>query len=78
MENCHRFNGCSVPICPLDPDMARRVYVRGEPKCRMRKSVRMRLGSGLSWKGMTAREFGQYKVTHPGMGIEYPKYRVVL
>ncbi len=77
MENCSRFHKCSVSICPLDPDMALRVYVRGEPKCMVRKSVRMRLGSELPWKGMTRREFGYYKREHPGMGIVYPKYRVV-
>ena len=77
MENCSRFHRCSVSICPLDPDMALRVYVRGEPKCTMRKSVRMRLGSELPWKGMTVRELSAYTRKHLLTRIEYPKYRVV-
>ena len=77
MENCPRFLKCSVSICPLDPGMALRVYVRGEPKCTMRKSVRMRLGSELPWKGMTARELGSYTRKHGLTHTPYPKYRVV-
>ncbi len=77
MENCPRFNSCSVPICPLDPDMAKRVYVRGEPKCTMRKGVRIRLGSELPWKGMKAREWTNYTRTHGLTHTLYPKYRVV-
>jgi hypothetical protein len=33
MCDCPRFNRCSAPICPLDPDWRLRVYRKGEPIC---------------------------------------------
>jgi len=33
MENCNKFNSCSAPICPLDPDWEKRNYLKGEPSC---------------------------------------------
>ena len=34
MEKCYRFNICSAPICPLDPDCRKRVYYEGDPLCK--------------------------------------------
>lgn len=33
MRACPKFDGCSAPICPLDPDWSRRVHRKGEPVC---------------------------------------------
>jgi len=33
MCDCLRFDRCSAPICPLDPDWKLRVYRKGEPIC---------------------------------------------
>ncbi len=33
MRECPRYNVCSVPICPLDPDWEVRTHVAGEPVC---------------------------------------------
>jgi hypothetical protein len=33
MEDCPKFNRCSAPICPLDPDVLSRTYLPGEPVC---------------------------------------------
>ena len=30
---CPRFNSCSAPICPIDPDWRERVHRKGEPVC---------------------------------------------
>jgi len=61
MTNCPRFPHCSVPICPLDRDKGRRVYLRGEPKCTLAKAVRAKLGKMLPWKGLTPSEFVAWK-----------------
>ena len=33
MKECPRFDGCSAPICPLDPDVFERVHIKGNPVC---------------------------------------------
>lgn len=33
MHACPKFEGCSAPICPLDPDWSHRVHCKGEPVC---------------------------------------------
>jgi len=33
MKDCPKFDRCSAPICPLDPDVFRRVYLPGEAIC---------------------------------------------
>jgi len=37
IQHCPKFRTCSVPICPLDSNMRKRVYVDGEPKCQQHK-----------------------------------------
>ena len=61
MQDCPRYKCCSVPICPLDPDWKKRVYLKGEPKCTMEKNVRMRLGKNLKNKGLTQRELASQR-----------------
>lgn len=33
MRDCPRYNICSVPICPLDPQWSVRTHIDGEPVC---------------------------------------------
>lgn len=33
MRACPKFDGCSAPICPLDPNWSRRIHRKGEPVC---------------------------------------------
>lgn len=33
MRDCPRYNTCSIPICPLDPDWAKRTMLSNEPTC---------------------------------------------
>ena len=30
---CPKFDTCNAPICPLDPERAKRSYLKGEPIC---------------------------------------------
>lgn len=32
---CSRSQKCSVPLCPLDPDVEERVYLEGESTCQL-------------------------------------------
>ena len=33
MENCPKFEGCSAPICPLDPNWRKRLHLKGARVC---------------------------------------------
>ncbi len=61
-EECPRYAGCSVNICPLDPDPDLRVVHKldKEQKCPMEKQVRLRIGSKypalLPLQGLTTKE----------------------
>ncbi|MBA7470285.1 hypothetical protein ES707_05563 [subsurface metagenome] len=35
MKWCSRFQRCSVPLCPLDIEVEKRVCLEGEPTCRL-------------------------------------------
>ena len=35
MKKCSRFQRCSVPLCPLDPEVEKRVYLEGESTCKL-------------------------------------------
>lgn len=61
MERCPRYPRCSVPICLLDTEKDKRVYMEGEPECALPKSMRMKLGADLPWKGMFPKEFATWK-----------------
>lgn len=60
---CPRFQKCSVPSCPLDPNQGNRTVLKGEPKCTLAKSIRLRLGksAGLPRKGLTRKEWAAKK-----------------
>ena len=30
---CPKFEQCSAPICPIDPEWQKRVYKKGDPVC---------------------------------------------
>jgi len=32
-NDCPRFERCSAPICPIDPEWQKRVYKKGDPVC---------------------------------------------
>ena len=63
MEQCRRFDRCSVPICPLDIYQDYRTYIKGEPKCTLPKADRIKIGKGtaLPMQGMTKKEWGGRK-----------------
>lgn len=58
-EQCPRFAGCSVAICPLDVLADIRTRLPSEPRCTIAKSLRLRLGAGteLPTQGLTRREW---------------------
>ncbi len=35
MKRCVRFERCNAPLCPLDPDVQKRTYIKGEAVCRL-------------------------------------------
>ncbi len=37
MEKCNRFNECSAPLCPLDPDIKDRLWFHDEEVCKSRE-----------------------------------------
>ena len=68
-HSCPRFDKCSANRCPFDPEIDRKEAFRGEEKCRLAKSRRMRLyeslpeekKSLLPYRGMFKREFSGWK-----------------
>lgn len=37
MEKCNRFNECSAPLCPLDPDIKSQLWFHDEEVCKSRE-----------------------------------------
>ncbi len=33
LDKCPKYQRCSAPLCPLDPDMDKRFYIKGDPIC---------------------------------------------
>ena len=62
MEKCPQFNKCNAPICPLDAEWKDRVFVQGETKCKLGKTLRKRLGKDLPNGGLLSREYSSLKV----------------
>jgi hypothetical protein len=66
---CPRFEGCSANRCPFDPEIDGKKTLRGEERCRLAKSRRMRLWESLPeekknllpYRGMFKREFSALK-----------------
>ena len=46
-HGCPRFEKCSANRCPFDPDIEGKKTLRGEEKCGLAKSRRMRLWENL-------------------------------
>src|SRR5512139_330647 len=44
---CPRFERCSANRCPFDPEIGKKGTLRGEERCRLAKSRRMRLWDTL-------------------------------
>lgn len=63
MRRCPRFQRCNVPVCPLDPLQDQRTYLKGEPRCQLPKSRRIRLAepTNLPRQGMTKREWAAHQ-----------------
>ena len=62
MKQCPEFDGCSAPICPLDPGMHKRSGpFPGEPVCTLSKAKRLELGQSLPWRGLWPRELAGLK-----------------
>jgi hypothetical protein len=61
MIDCPRYLTCSVPLCPLDREMSKRFYLKGEPVCTLPKGVRKKLGKDLPNKGLFKREISATK-----------------
>jgi len=66
---CPRFEGCSANRCPFDPEIEGKKTLRGEERCKLAKSRRMRLWESLPeekksllpYRGMFKREFSGWK-----------------
>jgi hypothetical protein len=59
-EACPRFEACSVPVCPLDPEQAARVRLPGEDRCALGRTYRARIAARfpevLPGRGLFPRE----------------------
>ena len=59
MQQCPRWDRCSVPSCPLDLKQSLRVVLPGDETCTMAKTSRYRIGKNtpLPRKGLTKLEW---------------------
>ena len=59
MRACPSFDGCAAPICPLESiyPSTERVCLPGEARCVATKRTRFKLGTGLKFHGLFAREY---------------------
>lgn len=67
MPACPKFEGCSAPICPIDPDMEKRTHLEGEKVCfylteYSKPTARPILRAGLTEELFEAIEEGYPKV----------------
>jgi len=61
MKKCPKFYRCSAPICPLDIDYKKRVFIKGDLECTLPRNKRMLIGKNLPNKGLTVKELGGLK-----------------
>jgi hypothetical protein len=61
MKMCPKFYRCSAPICPLDIDYKKRVFIEGDLECTLPRNKRMSIGKTLPNKGLTAKELGGFR-----------------
>jgi len=59
MKSCPSYDGCKAPICPLESvyPTKKRFNLPGEARCVANKRTRYRLGKGLKFHGLFAREY---------------------
>lgn len=59
MKACPSYLGCRAPICPLESvyPSRKRITLPGETHCVANKKTRYRLGKGLKFHGLFAREY---------------------
>lgn len=65
LRYCSRYESCSIPLCPLDPNIALRVRHKDEPKCNMARATRHNYWESMSggmrknlpFEGLTKREW---------------------
>jgi len=50
MQNCPRFEVCDAPLCPLDPDLALRVWYAGEEDANVKFKVAAAMFPEYRWK----------------------------
>lgn len=46
-KNCPRFEGCSINICPLDPEAEIRSFIPGEESCPFTLKKRLKNQKGI-------------------------------
>lgn len=62
MRACPSFIDCNAPVCPLETVYpSGRVRLAGESECVATKRTRYKLGKGLKFHGLFAREFQGYE-----------------
>lgn len=59
MKACPSYIGCRAPICPLESiyPSTERFCLPGEARCVANKRTRFKLGKGLKFHGLFAREY---------------------
>ena len=64
-EGCPQYDECSVPLCPLDPDINLRNKLSGEGECGANKPAREKIASKYAelfpYKGLTKQESANRK-----------------
>jgi len=64
-EDCPRFKHCDAPLCPLDPQIHRRLWIAGEPVCR-RKDIEAPLWLEMQRRYQKIGVEGYFKVGRDG------------
>jgi hypothetical protein len=73
-RECSRFEVCSCNKCPLDPDIAMRVSVPDDEKCKAtrttRQNIALKYPELLPLQGLTAKEAANRKMSIAMKGAE--------
>lgn len=59
MRSCPSYDKCNAPVCPLESVYGdgERFKLSGESKCVATKRTRFKLGKGLKFHGLFAKEY---------------------
>ena len=72
---CPRYERCSAPICPMDPDWQRRTHLKGEAVCGLLLELSKTNGEA-TLRGVLRAEVADAVVTHaPDMLARYAPLR---